>query len=291
MPPVYGLYSATLPVIIYAILGTSRQLSMGPMAITSLLIGTSAGSLGYTSDNLSEYITIIMNISMLCGLVLFLLGIFRLGILANFLSYSVLTGFMTASALLISLSQLKYILGITVPRFSYTHQTIIFLLTHLNECNAYALLVGLTAWILLYLVKIWKKRNKPTTENITSLSFRVLSALANMSSLISIFIGSIVAYGIISSNKNIQIVGKVPAGLQTPYFAFIDFQTLMKLFPSAVVIALISFSGNWAVALKFASINHYEVDATQELIAQGFSNIIGVFFNSFVVSGGMNIIW
>lgn len=287
MPAVYGLYSATVPLIIYAIFGTSRQLSIGPMAITSLVIANSVSRLGYSNDNMSEYTLIITNLSMLCGVVMLIIGLFRLGILANLISFSVLTGFVTASSLLISLSQLKYILGITVPRFTYVHQTIIYLVTHLNECNVYSLLIGITAWILLQYVKNWKKQNKRVLENSSIISYRILSILADMSSLFSIFIGSIVSYFLIRYNHNIHIVGLVPSGLQYPSFQFAGFETLTTLFPSAVVLALISFSGNWAIALKFAGLNSYEVDATQELIAQGLSNIIGVFFNSFVVSGGL----
>lgn len=286
MPPVYGLYTATVPVFIYALLGTSRHISMGPMAITSLLLGTSSQSLGYV-DGSPEYIQVILNITMLCGIILYLLGTFRLGVMANFLSHSVLTGFITASALLIAVSQLKYITGIHVPRFDYTHQTLGYLLTHVNQCNEWALLVGLTTWVALYLVKTWKKRNKPNAENVKLLSYRCASALANMSSLIAILLGSLVAYIIVASGKKLDIVGVVPPGLKAPSFAFLDFGTVLNLFPNSFIIAIISFAGNWAIAKKFAGTYNYEVDATQELIAQGCTNIIGVFFNAFVVSGGL----
>ena len=104
MPPVYGLYTATFPSFIYAILGTSKQLSMGPMAITSLLLASSVHALGYDENiDSEEYINIALNISLFAGLYLFILGFFKLGVLVNFLSHSVLTGFVTASALLISL--------------------------------------------------------------------------------------------------------------------------------------------------------------------------------------------
>lgn len=286
MPPVYGLYTATIPMFIYALLGTSRQISMGPMAITSLLLGSSAQSLGYVEGN-NDYIRCVSNISMLCGIVLFSIGSCRLGIMANFLGHSVLTGFITASALLISVSQLKYITGIPVPRFTYTHQTLIYLLSHLNECNPFALAIGLTAWIALYGVKVWKKRNKSTPEKMRQLWFRMSLIAVNMSSLLAIILGAIVAYALVSNGNALQIVGYVPAGLKAPSFEFLDIETVLSFLPSAFIIAIISFAGNWAVAKKFAAQNKYEVDATQELIAQGLTNIIGALFNSFVVSGGL----
>eukprot|EP01039_Chlorochromonas_danica_P016707 gene16707-19804_t len=111
MPPIYGLYSATIPLFIYAVFSTSRQLSIGPMAITSLILGSTCQRYGYAEGS-AEYIQLCMSISLLVGYISFFLGLFRLGSLANIISHSVLVGFVTASALVIALSQLKYIFGI-----------------------------------------------------------------------------------------------------------------------------------------------------------------------------------
>jgi sulfate permease, SulP family len=286
MPVVYGLYTATVPCFIYALLGTSHQLSMGPMAITSLLLGSSAQSLGYKEDD-PNYVVIILNISMLAGIILYILGTLRLGVLTNFLSQSVLAGFLTASALIIALSQLKYITGIHVPRMNYTHQTILYLLSHLNECNPFAMLIGLSSWLGLYKVRTWKKSNKITAEKMKSLVFRIQIVLVNLSSLIAIFMSTIVAYAIVTTGHQLQIVGYVPPGLKPPGFSFVDFATLSSLAPTAFIISMVSFAGNWAIAKKFAAIGNYEVEATQELIAEGLTNIIGVLFNAFMVSGGL----
>ena len=285
MPPVYGLYTATVPLLVYALLGTSRQLSMGPMAITSLLLGTSAPT--FAKVGTSEYITAATNISMVAAIILYLLGTFKLGILANFLSYSVLCGFVTASSLLIAVSQLKYICGIHVPHFEYTHEEIIYYFTHLHESNKWSVIIGLLAWVLLYLVKIWRSRNKPTAERMQSFWFRILIPLTNMASLISILTGSLFAYILIKNNQTIEIIGFVPAGIQSPHFAFTDVTTLINMIPSGFILAIIGFAGNWAVTKRFATMNNYEVDATQELIAQGLCNILGIVFNSFFSSGGL----
>ena len=110
MPPIYGLYSAIVPLYIYAILGTSRQLSLGPMAITSLLLNVTVQKYGYEEQS-PEYIKLVMNLSLVVGLCIFALGILKLGALVNLISESVLTGFLTASALVIFLNQIKYIFG------------------------------------------------------------------------------------------------------------------------------------------------------------------------------------
>jgi len=259
---------------------------MGPMAITSLLLGSSAQSLGYIEGD-HDYIVCVLNISMLCGISLFCIGSCRLGVMANFLGPSVLTGFITASALIISLSQLKYITGITVPRFTYSHQTIWYLLSHLNECNPFALCIGISAWIILYGVKIWKKRNKAAGDKMKLLWYRIAQTLVNLSSLLAMLLGSIVAYSFESNGHSLDIVGYVPPGLKAPSFEFLGFASMVNFLPSALIISMISFSSNWAVVTKFAEINKYEVDATQEFLAQGMMNMFGPLFNSFVSSGGL----
>eukprot|EP01035_Chromulina_nebulosa_P017720 gene17720-23312_t len=202
LPPVYGLYGATIPTYIYSLLGTSHEISMGPQAIISLLLGTSAVSLGYPVGS-KDFIPAIMNLSMICGLILYFLGACRLGVLANFLSYSVLVGFTTASA-----------------------------------------------------------------------------------SLLVLIFGSIIAYGIISGGLTLQVVGKVPAGLLTPNFAFFTFDDVIAMFPSAFIISIILFSTNWAVAKRFAVMRDYQVNATQELMAAGLMNILGPLFHCAISGGG-----
>jgi SulP family sulfate permease len=111
MPPVYGLYTAIVPPLVYALLGTSRQLSLGPFAITSLLLNTTCAQLASYEDGSPEYVSLAMTISFCAGLITMVLGFLKMGLLTNFLSQSVLTGFITASACVIILSQIKYILG------------------------------------------------------------------------------------------------------------------------------------------------------------------------------------
>ncbi|RYH26438.1 sulfate permease, partial [archaeon] len=287
MPPAYGLYSSIVPLYLYAILGTSRQLSIGPMAITSLLLGVSCQKFGF-DDESPEYIQIAMNISMLVGLITFFLGMFRMGTLVNLLSHSVLVGFLTASSLIIAINQLKYIFGIDMPRFAYVHQTLYYLLTHLQDTNVYAFLLGFFSWLVLVLIRVWKNRYKPTAEStLYGKCSLVLYALANMSSFLVILLGSFIARVIIQAGGNVHIVGTIPLGLLTPGFAFIPFPSLLHIFPTSLAISFVAFAGNWAVTRKYSIQYNYEVDATQELLGEGFTIIVGVLFNAFVVSGGL----
>lgn len=286
MPPIYGLYSATIPLFIYACFSTSRQLSIGPMAITSLILGSTCQRYGYAEGS-AEYIQLCMSISLLVGYISFFLGLFRLGSLANIISHSVLVGFVTASALVIALSQLKYIFGIKVPRFTYSHQTIFYLIEHLGETNWRAVLIGCLTFLALYLVKEWKKRNKAPSTYCPPWLFKTMLVLVNLSNLLVIFIGSLIAKAIVDGGGELRIVGDVPSGVKVPSFDIVPASDLIGLIPSACALAFVAFAQNWAIAFKYANINKYKIEATQELVAAGLATIIGVPFHSFLVAGGL----
>ena len=287
VPPIYGLYTAIVPLFLYAIFGSSRQLSMGPMAITSLLLSVSVQGLGLEEAS-TEYIQAILNVSMVVGVVVLLLGMFRLGALANLISQTVLTGFMTASALVIGLNQIKFIFGIPVPRFDYTVQTIGYILTHLHQTNPAAITMGAICCILLYVVKVWRMNNKPTPERMKSVWFRIAVTAAKLASFFAILIGSFIAKALLDGGIDMEIVGSVPSGLLAPTFQPIPIQTAIQLVPSSIAIAFVAFAGNWAVAKKYSMIHKYEVDANQELLAEGICCIVGVFFNAFACSAGLS---
>ena len=286
MPPIYGLYSSIVPLYIYAILGTSKHLSLGPMAITSLLLNVSVKSYGFEEQS-PEYIKTILNLSLVVGLCVLIIGLLKLGSLVNLISASVLTGFLTASAVVIFLEQIKFIFGLTVPRFDYTYQTIAHLVSHLGESNANASALGLATFAVLILVREWKKRNKPTEVNLKSTQYKVLDMLAKLSNLLCIIFGSIIAYVITEGGTFIDIVGDVPSGLKAPGFEGISFTEGLEMIPSALIVSFVAFAGNWAVAKKYAAEFNYDVDATQELIAEGLAVTVGAVFNSFAGSGAL----
>lgn len=287
MHPVYGLYTSIVPLYVYAIFGTSRQLSMGPMAITSLLLGVSVQKFGFDEGG-PEYVQMALSISFLVGLITLYLGIFRLGMLSNMISPSVLTGFVTASALVIMINQTKYLFGLHVPRFDYNHQTIIYILTHLQETQPAALIMSSIFIILLLVIREWKKRNKSPPTDARQLKFyNVMKVIANMASFIAILVGSFIAKSLVEQGTTMQIVGDVPSGMKQPQYNVVSLSQLMSLFPTAIAIAFVAFAGNWAVAVKYATLNKYDVDATQELLASGLAITLGVFFNAYVPSGGL----
>jgi len=140
LPPIYGLYASTVPLLIYTIFGTSRQLAIGPTALLALL--TASGLNKLQLANSGEYIQMAILLALMVGLIKLLMGFFRLGYLTNFLSHPVIGGFTSAAALIIAFSQLKYLLGINIPRSNFIHEIIINAASNISQINWLTVIVG-----------------------------------------------------------------------------------------------------------------------------------------------------
>ena len=267
LPPIYGLYASTIPLIVYALLGTSRQLAVGPVAMVSLLTAAGVGLIAETGTD--NYIILAITLAFFVGLIQFLLGIFRLGFLVNFLSHPVISGFTSAAALIIGLSQLKHLLGVDIPRSHHVHEILLHAIEKIGAINWVTFLIGLGGiGLILFLKRISKSLPGP-------LFAVVLSILA--------------VWGFNLVDLGVKIVGEVPKGLPTFGFPQINLETLQLLGPTALAIALVSFMESIAVAKAIQSKHkNYKVIPNQELIALGATNIIGSFFKSYTTTGGFS---
>jgi SulP family sulfate permease len=283
---VYGLYSAIIPLYVYACLGTSRQLCLGPMAITSLLLSVNVPLPGH-DENSTEYASVVTKVSVAVGIVLLLMGVFRMGTFVNLISDSVMAGFSTGAAMVIFISQLKYIFGIQVPRFGYTLETVWYFLVHLGDTNINACGVGMAAFAAVYSLRQWRKSNTPTPELLKDPVFRTLVIYAKLSNILSIVAGSILSYFLLAYGLHIDVIGHVPSGFTAPSFVVLTFQEFTDFIPAAMAISVVAFSSHWAVCKKFAEEKGYEVDATQEMIGHGCSIIVGSVFHGFAGFGGI----
>jgi SulP family sulfate permease len=267
LPPIYGLYASTLPLIIYALLGTSRQLAVGPVAMVSLL--TAAG-IGVLAEGGTEtYLMMAITLAFLVGVIQFLLGIFRLGFLVNFLSHPVISGFTSAAALIIGLSQLKHLLGVNLERSHYVHEIIIEALGQLSAINWATFAIGIGGIALIMGVK---KINKSIPGPLLAVVFGILAV-----------------WGLGLVDQGVKIVGTVPEGL--PSFSLPDFSlaTIQALLPIALAISLVSFMESIAVAKAIqAKHKNYKVVPNQELIALGLANVGGSFIQAYPVTGGFS---
>lgn len=267
LPPIYGLYASTLPLIIYALMGTSRQLAVGPVAMVSLL--TAAGISVLAEGGTEAYISLAIMLALMVGVIQFLLGVFRLGFLVNFLSHPVISGFTSAAALIIGLSQLKHLLGIDLARSHHVHEILLEAIERFGQTNWLTFAVGVGGILIILAVKRWFK--------------------AIPGSLLAVVFGILAVWLLGLNTQGVKIVGDIPSGLPTLTMPTFSWATIQTLLPVALAISLVSFMESIAVAKAIqAKHKDYEVVPNQELIALGLANIGGAFFQSYPVTGGFS---
>ncbi len=266
LDPIIGLYSSVVPLIVYALLGTSRQLAVGPVAMVSLLVASGVGAI-VTNDPV-QYLAGAVMLTVLVGGLQLLMGVARLGFLTNFLSHPVLSGFTSAAALIIGMSQLKHLMGVNLGRSHYIHETAIEAISRAGETNLITFGIGAASIAVLMGLK--------------KVAPRFPAALA-------VVVGSTLAVvGLGLDAQGVSIVGDVPAGLPSPSLPVLDVEQMTALIPTALTIALVGFMESIAVAQAFARRHKYDIEADQELIALGGANLAGALFSAYPVTGGFS---
>lgn len=266
MPPVYGLYASIVPLLIYAMFGTSRQLAVGPVAMVSLLVIAGVGEIADVGSD--RFIQLAILTALGVGLVQFLMGVFRMGFLVNFLSHPVLSGFTSAAALIIGASQIKNLLGVSLPRTNYVHEILVGLAGKFSQVDLMTTVIGIGSIVAIVLIRKWKKTFP--------------------SALIVVTLGTLVTFAFGLSEMGVSIVGEVPEGLPSFTTGFVSLPDLQLLVPIILVISLVSYMESIAVAKAIANKHGYKVDANQELVGLGLANIGGSFFQSFPTTGGFS---
>lgn len=267
LPPIYGLYASTVPLVFYAIFGTSRQLAVGPVAMVALLIATGVGHL--TAQGTDEFILLAISLALMVGALQFLLGLFRLGFLVNFLSHPVISGFTSAAALIIGLSQLKHLLGFDIPRSNFVHEIVINAFRGFDQIHLPTLLLGTGG---IFIILLTRSINKSIPGP-----------------LVAVILGILLVSLLGLDENGMKIVREVPEGLPAFAIPALDMIHLESLLPIALTIALVGFMESVAVAKAIqAKHKDYTVDPNQELIALGLANIGGAFFSAFPTTGGFS---
>lgn len=266
LPPIVGLYASTVPLVLYALFGTSRQLAVGPVAMVSLLVASGVAPLAEVGS--AQYVGYAVTLAMLVGVLQTLMGVFRAGFLVNFLSHPVVSGFTSAAALIIGLSQLKHLLGVSIPRSHLVHTIVLGAFGQMSAWHWLTMAIGGFGVATLLLIK----RYRPQWPG--ALIVVALSTLA-----VRLFdLGA----------AGVQVVGDVPAGLPGLSLPGLDTQTLGQLMPTALTIALVGFMESISVARHFARRNRYEVVPNQELIGLGLANVFGSLFGAYPTTGGFS---
>ena len=263
LPPIYGLYAALMPQLIYALMGTSPQLNVGPVAMDSLLVAAGLGALSIVG--VETYIAMAIVLALFVGCLQIVLGMFKMGFLINFLSTPVISGFTSAAALIIGCSQLSHLFGIEAGRNSKLHLILIELFSALNPINLYAFGIGAISILMLLVMRNISKKIPG------ALVVVVLSILAVMSLKLHM--------------KGVEIVAEIPKGLPAFNLPVIDVVTLKDLFPIAITLALIGFMEAMSIAKSMENKHGNTLRPNQELIALGTANIVGAFFRSYPSTG------
>lgn len=279
LPPQIGLYASIAPLIAYAAFGTSRTLSVGPVAVVSLMTAAAAGKIAGAGS--ASYIEAALVLALLSGVVLLAMAVLRLGFLATFLSHPVISGFITASALLIAASQLKHLLGVSVEG-----DTLIQLSPALVEAapraNVATLAIGLIATGFLF----WVRRGlKPLL-----LRFNVRERVADIMTKagpVAAIVGTTLIVGVADLGaQGVRVVGSVPAGLPPLSLPRFEASAWAQLLPAAALISLIGFVESISVAQTLAARRRQRVDANQELVGLGAANVAAAITSGYPVTGG-----
>lgn len=285
LPPVYGLYSAIVPVLVYAWVGSSSVNAVGPVAITAIMTAQTLHAYQDLSPN--AYALMASFLALLTGVMLWLASVFRLGWITQFISRGVTAGFISGASLLIFLGQTKYLTGINMTGNSLIANIDSFL-HDLSSLHLPTLLVGMTAFVGLiinrYYLKDWVKTLFPT------FFMKHLEIFTRVFPLMVLIVGIIISQLFHFDNLGIRTIHHVPSGL--PHwvlpFSSLSFSDVLALLPSAGLMALVAFVSSHSVASSYARQRQEPFDANAELKGLGLANTVGAFFQSFAVVGGFS---
>lgn len=281
LPPQYGLYAAIIPLLIYALLGSSRSLAVGPVAIASLMVGSTIADA--TASGLGDPVSIAINLSLLVGTILICLRILQLGSIVNFMSHSVISGFTSAAALLIGVSQLRHLTGLAIPNDGFITDSLGFLLQHLSSINGITLLLGLLGLLVLWFCKV----KLAGILSRSPLPDWLIQPLCRAGPMFAMIIGILfVASAGLAQHDQIAIIGKIPQGLPAIGLISIDLQLWQQLLTPAILIALIGFLESVSVGTTLASRERERIDPNKELVALGAANLGAAFSGTYPVAGG-----
>lgn len=267
LPAYYGLYASFLPPMVAAIFGSSRQLATGPVAVVSLMTAASLepiAALG--SEGFLVYATIL---AVMVGVFQMTLGVFRLGVLVDFLSHPVVIGFTAAGAIIIGTSQLGKLFGVTVEKSAHHYETVYHMIqAALTDTHWPTLIISILSFVFIVGLRKWR----PTLPVV----------------LIAVVITTLISKVLGYADFGGAIVGDIPKGLPKFSIPEFNFDIVMQLATSAVVISLVGFMEAISIAKAMAARTRNRLDANQELVGQGLSNIVSGFFSGYPVSGSFS---
>ena len=282
LPAEFGLYASILPLIAYGLFGTSRTLAVGPVAVISLMAAAAIGGLGIT--DLSQMLVAAATLAILSGLLLVLLGLLRLGFLANALSHPVIAGFITASAIIIAIGQLKHVLGIAMAGDALP-ELLSTLAINIDQFNTVACGIGLSVIVFLW----WARKYLQALVERLGVNQNTAGIIAKTGPVFAIIFTTFLAHSFeLGERYQLGLVGQVPNALPSLSLPTIDRDLLLDLLIPATLIAIVGFVESISVAHTLAAKRRQRIEPNQELIALGAANLAAGLSQGFPVTGGFS---
>ncbi|HBG98653.1 MAG: sulfate permease [Rhodobacteraceae bacterium] len=279
LPAEVGLYASIAPLVVYAVFGTSRTLAVGPVAVASLMTAAAAGELA--AQGSPEYQTAAILLAFLSGLMLAGMGLLRLGFLANFLSHPVISGFITASGLIIAASQLKHILGVEAQGHNL-YELLLSLGAHLGQVNLPTLAIGVSATAFLF----WARSRLMPLMARVGIAGKPAAVIARAAPVFAVAATTAAAWGWDLAARGVAIVGEVPQGLPALVVPAFDAGLWAQIAIPALLISIVGYVETISVAQTLAAKRRQRIDPDQELIALGGANVASAVSGGFPVTGG-----
>jgi len=267
LPPIYGLYCALVPQVMYAIFGTSRQVAVGPVAMDSLIVATGVSTLALAGSD--SYISIAILLALLVGLIQFFMGVFRLGFIVNFLSKPVITGFTSAIAIIIGLNQFGNLFGVQFDQSDQVQYLVKDIWFQLGNYNYHTTIIGCISVVLILFFR--------------SINKKIPNALI----VVILGILSIKFYG--KYLEDVSIIRDIPSGLPSFGIPNFDIDQIRELLPIAVTLVMVGYLEIISIGKSLeAKQEAYRIRPNQELIALGLSNLVGSLFQAYPVSSSFS---
>ncbi|MES3629836.1 MAG: sulfate permease [Longimonas sp.] len=258
LPPIYGLYAALVPLIIYPFFASSRHLAIGPSAVDMVIVAAGVGAIAQVGSD--QYIALAILLTLMVGVIQLLMGVARLGFVASLLSRPVIAGLTFGAALIIGFSQFDQLLGIDLPQTQYVYVLLYEAVRHIGEVHLLSLGIGLGSIVLLVAMPYIKP--------------------AIPAALVVVVLGTLAGWFFAVEDMGVRVIGDIPAGLPAFTVPALGLGDMQSLLSAAIALALVQFMKNVSLGRVFAARHNYTIDANRVLISAGMANIVGSFFRS-----------
>ncbi|MGM0542295.1 MAG: SulP family inorganic anion transporter [Pseudomonadota bacterium] len=281
LPAVVGLYASILPQLVYTLFGTSRTLAVGPVAIIALMTGAALSSVA--APGTESYLQAALVLSLLSGLMLVAMGLLKMGFFSNFLSHPVISGFLTASGILIAVSQLGSLLGIESSGFTLVER-LVSLVPNLSAVNLPTSVLGISTLVFL----VWLRRHGKSTLRRLGLPNSVADLVAKAGPVIAVVATTLTTWHWGLADQGVNVVGDVPAGLPAFSLPWADASLWRALFIPALLISLVGFVESVSMGQMLAAKRRQRISPNQELIGLGATNLAAAVSHGMPVTGGLS---